>query len=818
MSGVKIEPYDNEARLTEKHSMLVPDSIPAFFHLEKVKPGKDKDELSFSYVKEKIKNMSSIMLANESRKLLQKYPKLRGTELCLLWAETKQKSGTPPGIKDIETLRPIADASFNHINLKNALEQFRKKIQEVRDRTAEKLKREEEKYNVLKKQKGVDFGDFNIETLTYHILLEFKDGPGIMEIFDGMSTSLEIPFIMAILNNKKYYKIYEKAQILNQWLEKREEEGDGIYFKVLNIPTIKLTSKTFSVLENIYSSAYLSVFNILGVKHKIREGLSQEMFLTNIKNSFDLSIRPEQKNFDTTSLKGYFTVKDTSVDRIVFSDMVMNDEIVSFFLFVDESQETTLNKKRFQLHFAPDQKGIIDRAFALIFPEITTDAFNIRISKTKSIIDIRSTMWTLSKLFGLYDSQKQRIERMYKGYISTFVPFYGEKKSAVTIKGDRKTGKRALRLREADPDMFRARYPDSCQKGSQPEIIDEQQAKNIQTKNPHKIMEFKGLYYICDPRDPDEKSKEGEKQKLWPGLMIPKEPTTKMSAEQKAEMKKYREENPLVPCCYAVDQYTKAKSNLREYLEEKESGGKIIAASERYTGTHILVATKNVHRDRLGEVPHNWERILRIIGMQKIKKKNQKTYPFLRYGVEATPDSFFHCMERAFGKNYISADESNRKKIVMQRREQMAANSRLLAYSKQELFDYSFDQIRGMLLDKNAYLAPEKFVSMAEKEYDKNIIMFKTGPKTPDGEILLPASSGPYLKREIDPNRSTVIIFSYEIEGPDYPSQCEIGVILKGAQKKFDMPQNIAKIASEMFDNAIEVFSTGLEGVKKYNP
>jgi hypothetical protein len=198
-----------------------------------------------------------------------------------------------------------------------------------------------------------------------------------------------------------------------------------------------------------------------------------------------------------------------------------------------------------------------------------------------------------------------------------------------------KTRKRAADLAEYDPDMFRSRYPDQCQRESQPYVMvteAEAQKKMKELGSAHKVIKFGDAWYACEPREDDDK----DQIHIWPGL---KENSSKTDQQ-------YIEEHPLLPCCYTQDQYTKKASCWRKYSEEGNLDCSDSKEKEIGVG-HIVKGGKSASFNRYGEIPFNWEKVLKYLKIDKITKGKQEIYPLLRRGVVPSPDSFIHCVESA---------------------------------------------------------------------------------------------------------------------------------------------------------------------------
>jgi hypothetical protein len=146
--------------------------------------------------------------------------------------------------------------------------------------------------------------------------------------------------------------------------------------------------------------------------------------------------------------------------------------------------------------------------------------------------------------------------------------------------------------------------------------------------------------------------------------------------------------------------------------------------------------------------------------------------------------------------------------------------------AKQELYDYSDVTIAEFLKDKNQYVDPSLYISLVQIYYGCNIFLYVVDSLNPDGNIVIPHHSQAYLLRDIDVKKKSVLIIKYEIDGEDFPYQCELVCSLEGGvsgnkiKKVTPVFENspIVNLAVKLLYDSNEVFIVNPHGYDPYVP
>ena len=670
--------YDDDNTILERYSLSQENALPSFFRIE------NKDfiiaegiALQIKDVRESLADLDGSELEDFPliKAILISYPKLKRRDIGILWIlehyPLLQAGNKLKDPIDITFLRSLDRISFlTPAKAETTTLDFVKRLKKDREQITERIKREKKIFEVLDKSVQLPTtGPFVLEEVTSQSVLKLPGGENLVDVFDAMEASRNVPFIVLARKKKIYYKVFRHIVPPIGWVD-FIPPVEGIFFKVLSVSPSRLSSKRV-MLENLYSSGVWTVDNRVEIQFKVREGLSEEDIESRFFESLEDRLEYEVVTSRQTSIKGVFTISDILFDRIVFADLVATNEYFKYFLFFNEKNKTILTKPRFYVYYAPDQAGIISNSLALtITPQTSngTPSMIIRVSHAVNVQQANSARIITMKLFGMYLKEYDEIVAIYSGLVPDFATSgIGIKKKEK--KEDKKTGPRAAALRKVHPEMFGSRYPDQCQKERQPYVLrnkEEALAKAEELGDPHKVMLFEGIWYACEPREPyldPEGNKDKDDKHLFPGLKENK-PKTKDTEYDK----EFKKNHPALPCCFTQDQYETKASLLRIYRESLETGisGVEKVETEREAGSgYIVGANKRLPAGRFGELPFNWDKLLNYLGMEKVSRGKQSFYPILRFGVIPAPDSIIHCLERAFNPRYISLTTQEKKNLVL---------------------------------------------------------------------------------------------------------------------------------------------------------
>lgn len=779
--------------------------------------------------------LSSINLDDKTTidALISRYPKLKRRELGILWILNRLDRKY---VKRGKVERTIPDATLRSlsvfdphrfttwVSINEEIDFLNEVIAKQNAEFTANLKTGDRIFRSLSRVDPVTVSPFRLEDVVKIFTLRLPDQESLFDIFDAMDVSYNLPFVMMIYRGESYFKIYQNLPVeplftkdkKKGWVDEIPQQ-DGIYFKILNAPTRLLSSKRVTI-GSLYSSGRWGPDNVVTLSFKAQHRAEDEMW-EKLVSVFGGRLRYEIVSARQSSIRGTFEISEIEFDRTVFADMVVNDPDFRYFLFLEESLKPVLSKEKLRVFFSPGHTYSVATSLALTFtqnPEIK-NRYEVRVIRASDVQVAERVVYVISKLMRLYLDRKDDISAIYSNFIrgiSTAKP-----RKEVTVKVDRKKGDRLALLQDTNPSLFKNNYSNQCQKYQQPVIVSEEEAKRFaeEVGDPHKIAEFEGMWYLCDPNYPPTRiSSKKSDTHVWPSLK-----------ENTEENKEYREKYPLVPCCLSSDQYTKKSSELRTYIAR---GGRLPSKATDVGGAegdttkkgkgkkdagHVLGGVTILDPDRFGELPYNWERILGALGMEKVRRGKQTLYPILRYGVLSTPDSFLHCLELAFNPEYLGSSESARVGYVAGVRADLAKLD--LSITRQESFGYTDVEMREILADVTRYIDPDIWVELANIRYRCNIFLYVVDKGHQNGEVVIPRSSHAHLPRPVDPTRPTVLIFKYSSDDSDYPYRCEIACDSTSLPLRFTfIDDDISTIAIDILEAANDVTVVTREGAERY--
>jgi hypothetical protein len=460
------------------------------------------------------------------------------------------------------------------------LEIYKKDIEEERHRLKMHLINYERNAEIINRHIPLNSEELFIEGTDQSILFRYETRVTFVDIFDAITVSEIIPFVYVFIDGSYYFKVYKNIEIPKEWnnpeeISRAKKYKKYLYFKILNDPEKR--HEPFS--ENNYSDASWNIETGVEIKFtkKVDMNAIKEAFFSCINDSLlgrDIIISDE--GIKETGIRSTFKIPNFAIEKIIFSDMICNDDVVSFFLFLKEYQpdpddkvlSSTL-KNRFMLYFNPGKPGEMEDALSITinsYEEFDEEFSIVRIAKSDTYLNATKFQKIFCLLLSYYQKNYKNYLDIYRQLVPDYVDLIRTVKKIKKIKEDQKTGKRLITLKKEDPYVFRSGYSGFCQPRSrQPYRVPPSKVEELREKlGDHKIMAFAHPqdpsithYYACEPREEGE-----ETTYIYPGLR-------KNDAKKNA---KYDAEVPYVPCCFSEDQYTKPGSALKKILEERKNG------------------------------------------------------------------------------------------------------------------------------------------------------------------------------------------------------------------------------------------------------
>lgn len=636
-----------------------------------------------------------------------------------------------------------------------------------------RINREMERTEVEK-----NYTDFELENISFEAFLE-SPKISIMELFNNIVLNNDVPF--ASINN--IYKVLSdftpnqnwsttlNNSILIKFKDNKEyshcfvsvENQDGLELSVIKISDLSVSaSKKREDIRNITIQKILNIF------------LNKE------------NLRVVQVN--DVKLKGVFYFPKKGLNKFVLSDMIMNDKRFSKFLAVDESVNASKKTESLYIHFNNPKTGEITANITERYSfkgdpnlrgkdivnlfQYKTYYLRVKITSVNNVNSILQFQQMLSQLLKIYEDNFDTVSNFYKIYIPTF----GQKEEPnIVIKPPK--------LKDLAPEVFVNGYPPTCP--HQPTIIDDievdqerKEGKAIMRfpKDEDATDNFPSRNYVCN-----------HEKAIYPGL--------------RSNPLSNNDVVPFLPCCYEKDHSKIQGTEYRQYFFGDEPKSKFKFQQE------LILTNKFVGRDTFGTLSESLDRLFNVIN-------NDKKYMYVRMGVTDSKSSFLECvLQGLYQKTGILKHKSDqaRIKFINQYRTSLT-NNKYLPICRQELYDYTIEQIQDKLNDYDQYFDPKLFVSLLEKIYKCNIFVFnKNG-------LVLPRFEKKYYSSKVN---SKVNLFIYQHRGSKNEraayERCELIVKWDTGGEDVEYTENnkssVSQKIGEIFNTVVKSYSLKGDGV-----
>lgn len=531
-------------------------------------------------------------------------------------------------------------------------------------------------------------------------------------LFDKMKVNKNFPFI--IMNHEQnFFKIFNNFQIPKEWLD--IELDHAILLKinhfedVNNINLKNFSNVTFAVEDDLI---YMSISFPVGEKFISKDKLISEIFY-NIP-----FIDPQNKNVkiikeESSLITGYFYIPFLC-NSFIWSELCMNNKffynivtineiiipsrIKILFMYVLISRRIKTGMKiKFKQSINPltnenyDTINMISKPPSKGIPECFT-RFRIKCQNIEAVEKYKNI---ISRLFTIYENEKQNIAHQYIQYIPNFV--FNDKSCTIDTNKS---------LKETVPDLFISSYSRKCL--NPPKIIKDEHVPIYEAQGKF-VMKYplygegKQHNYICDIANFPH-----------PGLRI----------NSLVNKNIY----PYIPCCYALDQVKKKNSKYNKY----------ISGNRNASDVNIISNVK--------ALPENIQRFFSLIN-------RDSNNVFVLFNISEHRLSLLEAVMIAL--NLIDEDDlligGNILPSVLHEYGKICKLENTVA-AKQELYDLDSEDILSLMQTE---LNPSLFIHVMEEFYNINIFMFsiKANEK---GEMIVPRHASIYYKSNF--NRRTILL------------------------------------------------------------
>ena len=794
---MEITPFDNEISVLYKWAQIF--KIPVRLIMVSIEIEGDKemavhDSLT-NIVNTKIqegKNLIDIYY-----EIIDQYGQVNTNDVVMIYALLMMNRGTSdPVLDEINNLyRDINpetedDEIENISDLRLMINDWREKL--ARDLESDMVKLENIRtiQNELAKYNEVLYSPLDIDTVvikgqtTYHGNLPTTDDG--VAIFDQSIPSQEVPYIKynGVLghNRQSLYKLYrgktDDDMPNYNLIIPPLAQSDTIDTMYMSVWAGKDISK--ATRESYLKGSYSLADNLLTIKAPVNNPGDERLILDKIEQSIPIKV----DDYVETSVSGVFYLFDLDINDTYLTNMILNHELLSTYLFIKENNTPYAVKKQIKIYyksFTGDDDNTKKKENYISNPSSVSASLTQNYGQEGQLVTIQMpqgpTKFTLkenqpyvkikitqaeskaiadrfirilSRLMQYYKSQKDEVEQLFSQFIPELTQPMVISKIAPKAKR-RATGSTIELLKDVAPDVFVKGYARVCQKGLQPvainrEEIPEWEAQTFIHKDferNRQVMSYPPknpkLYFVCPYEDAP-----------FPGVKVNK------TLEN-------RDVYPYVPCCYKDDQMDpSANSNYNKYYHGKETKEEPSTTK----GTHKVKTGKILGVNRFGFLPKSISDL--------ISKYSPDSKDMVRIGVPRSPNSLIHCVSLALQyASYVNLSLEDKENYVNGVRKQIYETT-LPNLVRQEMYDYSDSEISTMLSDNEIFLDPNLFYRAVENYYNINIYTFSPS------DINKASFELPRFKLFHSgvprPDRRVVLIYrtmGTEADALEYP-QCEL--------------------------------------------
>lgn len=773
--------YDTQHTLIEKYSIQMPGSIPQFFRIDPItKLNNNVKIIVYDVRTEFIEKYNIEQLIQNSGRILSLY-NLDRRILGFLYLSL--------GKEYQEQLKELDSFMFSTKKLAGErLDQWKKGIEKEREILETRFKQDKkigDELNTVASFLDQEPMIYIDETLTKFYLNTKAE---LIVMFDNIVPSSIIPFIIIKYDGRTSIKTCTSVIPDQSWITGILDSTvfdygseNAIYMFVLSIPASQISSKQI-LNKNKYVKAIITNNKVLEIPYisPKKDILTEQDMINRVFNSIKFKFKVERQV--KTNIKCNFTLDNILIDRVIFSDLVETNPLISTFIFFDEEEFSVLKKERLSAYYYPHQEGEIENSIGLIITPKEKDSksfIKIRMTRVQDHIQMNSCVQTLLKLLEIY--QEEIIAGSLQDIYAPYMQANKKVKIAKATHYDKKIKDKKLDLlKEYEPEMFGSTndYAKTCPANQQPTLlVDDDQKKIVeQEMKKAKLSKDDIKNYILAYGN--KYSTEVRNYTCWGNKDYPYIGVRNYS-------KKPKSRPPFVPCCFKKEDTYKI-TEKRLQMEKQEQEGKVVDVKQ--TNVKYIVGPHHLApKDRRGDLPINWLHFLEFLEIDKINISGKERYPFFRYGVELSPSSFILCMEKVYNKQYNFTPEN---KMISTVRKYLIDNyDTLEPFAKQELCVLNKQEILNILQDDSRYFDPLLFVSMMEQKYKCNIYLFTSDAEHPESEITVPYHKQAYLFRK--PYNESIVIFLYP-SNINFLFQCELlaeekqGFIFKFSGKMSD--------------------------------
>jgi hypothetical protein len=590
------------------------------------------------------------------------------------------------------------------------------------------------------------------------------------DVFNKFVCSKNVPFI----SFKKYIKVYNDFTPPEYW----NTILDTVILIKIPIRNYDITMEQ-EKLDNCFADIFIYIKDDI-LKIGVKTVIERKDILRNVDDIINLiyeaGLQFKVTNYKESYITGTYFVPNQLLDKYVFADMLINNNVFSTFLGINESNKTSKKKNAvFVYGTIPDTNEEITLTVTSKIVEkndqdiknerrdlfqIGSNYIKIKVIKGKSVASVNKFIVLLSKLITLYNQEKADVVKFYR----KFIPDFSNEDKVIVKVSTKKT------LKSIVPDLFVSGYTRTC--SNPPEIANDNNYEQYNEEE-NMFLDENGNQVLLFPKSPEEGQqyyyicKDEEDKFIYPGV--------RLNTLSNKDAYQY------VPCCYRVDQTLKNISDYKSYYH-----GKISETEDMQQ--RIITTNKFVKFNKFGYLPDNLRKMFEAIDPE---------HEYLRKGVSRSVNSMIECVLEGI-EDILEITRDNRLAYLEEKRKEYSKSA---GYATENIPDMSINVIKEDILS-NSYFNPRKYTELLERLYNVKIYTFTRDMDNDKSYPLIPN----YQSFITNLNKDDIVILLYEHMGnesdrAEYP-QCEL-LIRWNRENKEDLEYHYIKndIISNLMKN-----------------
>jgi hypothetical protein len=483
-------------------------------------------------------------------------------------------------------------------------------------------------------------------------------------------------------------------------------------------------------------------------------------------------------------------------DEVSMGDMLINDDLFTSYLYMEEQFTPFPFKKKLWLHYKsllkdrPEKNESVDSNYAAVSTWYTKketskdqritmrdpvtekekdvefglpqEYLNFSVPSAESIEVLNQFILVFKLLMEYYITERKSVLDIYDEYVGEIDT--GAVQKTANLKKTRKSKNGNLQiLKEQAPEIFVSGFATKCQANAHPEILTDEERKQYE-KEGKQTIEF--------PLNPDP----GQRQYTFG---CPGDGVYKYIGVFPNTLEGNNKKFPYLPCCYRKDHLNKTSSAWADY----KLGAKPTKLTEGAKADKKLVTNKILKEGGTGFLPKAVDKVL-----TKYPNRLSDDSEFSRYGVIRSPSSLIHCVLYSIGdQEYLKMKPEAKEKYAIKARKWMSDNV-FPSLLKQQMYDYGDEEITEYLADQEQFLDPNFVHRAIEELFEVNVYTFSApapGDEGSLGNLQLPRFNT-FLCKAHNPNRPTILLLRSEGSTSDKLKFPQIELIVESSANDYN--------------------------------